>query len=197
MATFKVLRARTLEAQVGYASPKHALPDNVTLDSPAIDVMTDFTRVSAIYISPFRTIEQAEQRMISSGIRLLFVANQYHQVIGIITARDFDGDRIIRRANETGVGRKELLVRDIMTPQHQIEVLEIGDIARACVGDLVETLRSMGRQHALVVDHDPTGKQLIRGMLSTTQIGKQLGMDIDTKEKASSFADRAMDRMKG
>ena len=191
MATYKTLKSNTLEAQVNYAKPMHALPESVTLDSPAMDVMTDFTRVSAIYISPFRTIEQAQQRMISSGIRLLFVADQYHQVIGILTSRDFDGDRIMRRANETGVSRKDLTVRDIMTPQHQIEVLEMGDVATSRVGDLVQTFRSMGRQHALVVDHEPSGEQVIRGMLSTSQIGKQLGLNIDTREKASSFADLA------
>ncbi len=191
MATYKTLKSDALDAQVSYAKPMHALPERVTLDSPAMDVMTDFTRVSAISISPFRTLEQAAQRMSSSGIHLLFVANQYHQVVGIITSRDFDGDRITRRISETGAKRKDLTVRDIMTPQHQIEVLAIGDVATARVGDLVETLRSMGRQHALVVDHDPSGKQIIRGMLSTSQIGKQLGLDIDTKEKAGSFADLA------
>ncbi len=191
MATYKRLKSNTLDAQVSYAKPMHALPESVTLDSPAIDVMTDFTRVSAIYISPFRTIEQAEQRMTSSGIRLLFVANQYHQVIGIITSRDLDGDRVMRRASETGVSRKELTVKDIMTPQHQIEVLEVGDVATSRVGDLVETFRAMGRQHALVVDRESSGKQIIRGMLSTSQIGKQLGLNIDTKEKAGSFADLA------
>jgi CBS domain containing-hemolysin-like protein len=191
MATYKTLSSNTLDTQVNYATPVHALPESVTLDSPAIDVMTDFSRVSAVYIAPSRTIEQAEQRMISSGIRLLFVANEYHQVIGIITSRDLEGDRVMRRTNETGVSRKELTVRDIMTPQHQIDVLEMGDVATSRVGDLVETLKSMGRQHALVVDRDAAGKQVIRGMLSTTQIGKQLGQSIPTAEKAGSFADLA------
>lgn len=191
MATYKTLSSNTLEARVNYASPIHALPETVTLDSPGMDVMTDFTRVSAVYISPSRTIEQAEQRMISSGIRLLFVANQYHQVIGIITSRDLDGDRVMRRTNETGLSRKELTVREIMTPQHQIDVLEMGQVATSRVGDLVETLKSMGRQHALVVDRDASGNQIIRGMLSATQIGKQLGQNIDTAEKAGSFADLA------
>ncbi len=191
MATYKTLESKALDAQVNYAKPAYTLPESVTLDSPAMDVMTDFTRISAIYISPFRTIEQAEQRMTSSGIRLLFVANQYHQVIGIITSRDLEGDRVMRRTKQAGVTRKDLTVRDIMTPQHQIEVLEVGDVATSRVGDLVETLRSMGRQHALVVDREPSGKQRIRGMLSTSQIGKQLGLNIDTKEKAGSFADLA------
>ena len=191
MATYKTLSSNTLEARVNYASPIHALPETVTLDSPGMDVLTDFTRVSAVYISPSRTIEQAEQRMISSGIRLLFVAKQYHQVIGIITSRDLDGDRVMRRTNETGLSRKELTVREIMTPQHQIDVLEMGQVATSRVGDLVETLKSMGRQHALVVDRDASGNQIIRGMLSATQIGKQLGQNIDTAEKAGSFADLA------
>lgn len=46
----------------------------------------------------------------------------------------------------------------------------------------------MGRQHALVIDHDRDGGQTIRGMLSTSQIGRQLGQAIDTAEVAGSFA---------
>ena len=75
-----------------------------------------------------------------------------------------------------------------MTPQHKIEVLEMGDVATARVGDIVATLKRMGRQHALVVDHAADGRQSVRGLLSTSQISKQLGMAIDTGQIAGSFA---------
>ena len=127
--------------------------------------------------------------MIAGGIRLLFLTNQLNEVIGIVTAKDLSDERILSLIKESAkTTRKDLIVRDIMTPQHKIEILEMGDVATSRVGDIVATLKRMGRQHALVVDRDPAGKQTIRGLLSTTQIGRQLGEAIDTAEVAGSFA---------
>jgi hypothetical protein len=78
-----------------------------------------------------------------------------------------------------------------MTSQIKIEVLEIGDVATSRVGDIVATLKRMGRQHALVVERDGDGKQVIRGVLSTSQIGRQLGEDIDTRDVAGNIANLA------
>ena len=66
--------------------------------------------------------------MIAGGIRLLFVINQYEQVTGIITSRDLDGDRVMRRLAEAGGRRQDLTVREIMTPQHKIEILDMQDV---------------------------------------------------------------------
>ena len=191
MSNYKVLYNSSLDAQARCQRPRQQLPDAVTLDSPAMDVMTDLTRVAPFNINPNATLEEAEQRMISSGIRLLFVVNQNLHVIGIITSRDLDGDRVMRRVSATGETRQNLTVREVMTMQHQVEVLKIGDVATARVGDLVETFKRMGRQHALVVEFNREGKQTIRGLLSATQIGKQLGMDINTAERAGSLAELA------
>jgi CBS-domain-containing membrane protein len=188
MANYRTLNAGMLDAQVTYQRPRQTLPESVTLDSPAIDVMTDLKKVAPMSIDADTSLEEAEQRMISGGIRLLFVINQYEHVTGIITSRDLDGDRVMRRLAEAGGRRQDLTVREIMTPQHQIEVLEMGEVATSRVGDLVATLKHMGRQHALVVDHDSEGRQTIRGLLSTTQIGKQLGAAIDTAARAGSLA---------
>ena len=44
-----------------------------------------------------------------------------------------------------------------MTPAREIEVLEYTDVRHALLGDIVETLRNAGRQHALVVAKAPEG----------------------------------------
>ena len=121
----------------------------------------------------------------------MFVTSPLHQVIGIVTSRDLSGERILRRISESGTARSDLTVRDIMTPQHKIEVLEMADVSIARVGDIVTTLKRMGRQHALVVDRSAAGAQTIRGLLSTTQIGRQIGENIDTTDIAGNFANLA------
>ncbi|NNM01466.1 MAG: hypothetical protein HKO62_12005, partial [Gammaproteobacteria bacterium] len=47
-----------------------------------------------------------------------------------------------------------------------------------------------GHQHALVVEQMPDGDgYYTRGIFSLTQIGRQLGVEIDTSDRARSFAD--------
>lgn len=191
MSQFRILSAGTLDSGVGFQRPRQNLPAEVSLDSPAIDVMTDLTQVAAQTVTANESVDEAEETMIASGVRLLFVTNALNQVIGIVTSRDTSGERVLRYISESKVSRSDITVREIMTPQHRIEVLEMGDIATARVGDVVATLKRMGRQHALVVDRSPEGRQTIRGLLSTTQIGHQLGETIDTKDVAGNFADLA------
>jgi CBS-domain-containing membrane protein len=191
MSQYHALQAGTLDAGVTFKRPRQTLPDKVTLNSPAIDVMTDLAQVTAESVSANLSVDDAEQKMIASGIRLLFVTNQLNQIIGIVTSKDVSGERLMRLVNDSRTPRKDLIVRDIMTSQHKIEVLELGDVATSRVGDIVFTLKRMGRQHALVIEHDEDGRQVIRGVLSTSQIGRQLGEDIDTRDVAGNLANLA------
>jgi CBS-domain-containing membrane protein len=177
-----------LDAGTGYQRPRQNLPEHVSMDSPAMDVMTDLSVVAAVTVAPSVDIDEAERRMIASGIRLLLVTNSEEQIEGIVTARDLSGERLLSLLNRNNQARSELTVHDIMTPRQQIEVLEMGDVIRARVGDLVETLKRMGRQHALVVDRGRDGHQTVRGILSTTQIGRQLGRPIEVSGMAHSMA---------
>lgn len=191
MSQFKLLPVGTLDAGTGFQRPHQNLPERVTLNSPAVDVMTDLSQVRAETVTASASVDDAEEKMIASGVRLLFVTSPLNQVIGIITSKDLSGERIMHLINDKQTPRAELIVRDIMTPQHKIDVLEMADVATARVGDIVATLKRMGRQHALVVDRNAAEAQTIRGLLSTSQIGRQLGETIDTTAIAGSFADLA------
>ncbi len=186
--TYKALNSATLGMEVSCQRPSQTLPETVTLDSPALDVMTDLSKVSAMAISPLANLDDANERMIATNVRLLFVVNQFTHVIGIVTSKDLSGEKMISYLNEVGGKRADVMVRDLMTPQLRIEVMEFDAVAKARVGDLVESLKRMGRQHALVVETGENGRNSIRGVLSATQIGKQLGISIDTSDVAGSFA---------
>jgi hypothetical protein len=81
------------------------------------------------------------------------------------------------------------MVRDIMTTQRELEVLDINDVKKATVGDIVASLKQAGRQHGLVVDTGPDGRQSVCGLFSATQIARQLGAQIQTFELARTFAE--------
>lgn len=179
----------SLEADSGYAQPTQAVLERVRVDSPAIDVMTDFTRVTAVIILPGDTVDEAHRRMIQRGVRLLLVVDADRRVHGLVTANDVLGEKPVKTAVHQGVHRSDVQVRDIMTPRAALEALDFRDVESATVGHIVATLKAAGRQHTLVVDHDVKGRQRVRGVFSATQIARQLGVAITTEAVARTFAD--------
>jgi CBS domain-containing protein len=178
-----------LQPGVGYAQPSQPVPDKATLDDPALHVMTDLTRVTAVIILPGDTVDEAHRRMVQRGVRLLLVVDQNRKVVGVITATDTLGEKPVQVASERGLRREEVMVRDVMTPQERLEALAMNDVRGAKVGHIVATLKKVGRQHALVVDQDAAGKQSVRGLFSSTQIARQLGVAIQTSEVAHTFSE--------
>ena len=67
-----------------------------------------------------------------------------------------------------------------MTPADLIETMELHDVLQFRVGDIVETLKRSGRQHALVIESgspDATSAtRTVRGIFSLTHIARQLGL---------------------
>lgn len=162
----------------------------VTLQSPALCVMTDFRQVTPATVRPDATLSDASKIMISRGVRLLFVVDQDDAVIGVITARDTMGERPIKMVQERGCKHSDLAVADVMTQRGMMDTLAVSDVLRAEVGHILRTLENFGRQHAVVVEHNQTLKRdEIRGMFSATAIGRHLGVPIQTFEVAKTFAE--------
>lgn len=178
-----------LEPGVGFANPTQAVPDKVALEDPAATVMTDLTRVTAIIVLPGDSVDEAHRRMIQRGVRLLLVVDQDRKVLGLLTALDVLGEKPLQAASERGLRRAEVQVRDVMTPQERLEVLSMADVRTAKVGHVVATLKQGGRQHAVVVDRDARGRQVVRGLFSATQVARQLGVAIQTSEVARTFSE--------
>jgi hypothetical protein len=77
-----------------------------------------------------------------------------------------------------------------MCPRDSIDLLDAADVLRATVGDIVNTLKALHRQHALVGERDAiSGQVRIRGIFSATQIGRQLGAAIQTFEVGTTFTE--------
>jgi CBS-domain-containing membrane protein len=184
--TYTRLPARNLNQTAGLLRPACVLPERVGLDDPALDVMTDFRRLTAFIATPGDTVKQAEERMIRRKVRLLFVMDSQDRVAGLITRTDIHGEKPMQVVQSRGIRRDEVLVADIMTPVELLEAVDFDDIAHARVGHVLETLKARGRQHALVIEHTE-GRQMVRGLLSLSQLCKQLGVDVETTEVANTF----------
>jgi len=179
--SFETITCVTLEPQstLGHPTTPREL---VKLDSPAAVVMTNFKVVHPITTRPEVAIDVALKKMKTTGIRLLFVMNDAEQIIGLITAKDIMGERPIQITQQMQVPRADITVAAVMTPQPDICALDAQVVRDARVGDIIETLRKQGRQHALVVKTDKaTQSQCVIGMFSTSQIDKLLGCNVTTE----------------
>jgi CBS-domain-containing membrane protein len=164
--------------------------DPVTLDSPALAEMTDLTRVKAATTLPSTTLQQAEQMMIYQGVRMLFVVGEMPMIEGLVTTTDFHGDRQMRLVQQRGVRYDELCVADVMAPLSMLDAIDYDTMRSATVGNLVATLRRLGRNHLLVAENAAgSTPRRVRGVISRTQIERQLGAPIPVTEVATNFAE--------
>jgi predicted transcriptional regulator len=181
---------KTFRAPAGTSFIQPSTFTLVRAESPALCVMTDLKQVSAATIGPQATLAQANQTMISRGVRLLLVVSNDDEVLGLITARDTNGEKPIQLIQARGGKHSDLLVADLMCPRESIELIDAADVLRAQVNDIVRTLVQTKRQHAVVGERDPvTGQVRIRGIFSATQIGRQLGAAIQTFDVGSTFSE--------
>ena len=198
---YEALPQRDLGDDAGLRRPTQPRVERVTLASPALDVMTDLTRVSPATIRPQAPLAGANQFMMTRGVRLLLVVDEEREtVLGVITATDLLGERAMQVAVERGLRRDELTVADIMTPAARVQVIAFGYVQGARVGHVFESMRRTGRQHALVIDYDelppphplapPAKRAMVRGIFSVSQMAYQLGISPPPGgEIASTFSE--------
>jgi CBS domain-containing protein len=173
---------------IAQATPWHSAP--VTLDSPALEVMTDLTTVKAATIAPDASLRQAEQAMIYQGVRMLFVVSGMPAIEGLITSTDLHGDRQMALVASRHARYDELCVADVMTLLSMLDAIDHGRVAHASVAQLVATLQRFGRNHLLVVQEaTETTPRRVRGVVSRAQIERQLGQPIDITPIATSFSE--------
>lgn len=161
----------------------------VTLYSPAIEVMTDLERVAAVVISPQDTMDTAHAFMIQRGVRMLIAVDDEQVLAGIITANDVLGEKPVRVAQDRRIHHSDILVADIMTPADRLEAFDMHSVQTARVGHVVASLQHARRHHALVVQTDSEGNREVRGLFSLSQIARQLGMPLQLPAEAKTFAE--------
>jgi len=179
-----------MERGTRYFRPKQGLPWRVTLDDPALSVMTDLSQVTAFIVELSTPLDKGLEIMIKRGIRILLVCDADDNIIGLLTSRDIAGDKPHRILAKAGGVQADLRVSDVMTLRPKLDVLSMEDVRRARVGDLIATPRQVDRQHALVLDRDPeTGKSAVRGIFSLSQISLRLGLNIDPSRQVTLYAE--------
>ncbi len=198
--SYHVLPSYKLRSYTSYYCHYQGIPETVRLSNPAMDAMTDLRRVKAVTTASTVSVNTALQKMIYAEVRLLLVTDADDIIVGVITARDIMGEKPVNYAAESRVPREAVLVEHIMTPAEHIQVLKISDVLRSSVGDIIITLKEANRQHALVVETTAStswtmnttpspSSEIVRGIFSTSKIGKQLGIEIQSTGRVQNFAE--------
>ena len=164
-------------------------PPAVTIDSPAIQVMTDLSQVPSATIIADATLDEANHSMLARGVRMLLVVAEVNRIVGMVTTADVLGEKPVLIAQKRQSKRTDLRVADVMVPVDKMEALDMVDVRKATVGNIVATLKADGRAHALVLGQKHSSKQFLLGIFSASQIARQLGVQIQTYEIARTFSE--------
>ncbi|OGS99106.1 MAG: CBS domain-containing protein, partial [Gallionellales bacterium RBG_16_56_9] len=186
---YSPLRSFPLKAGSSFARPVQTLPERVKLSDPATNVMTDLNKVSLVSVRAKTSMDRANAKMIRYGVRMLLVLDDNEQLAGLLTATDVLGEKPMRFLQNMGGTHADIMVRDIMSTQRELEVLKIDDVQHAKVGQIVASLKKSNRQHALVAAEGADGRQTVCGLFSITQIARQLGAQVQSFELARTFAE--------
>jgi len=183
------LQSFPLKTGSTFSRPVQTLPEHVKLSDPATDVMTDLNKVSLVSVRAKTSMDRANAKMIRYGVRMLLVLDDNEQLTGLLTATDVLGEKPMRFLQNMGGTHAEIMVRDIMSTQRELEVMRIEDVQHAKVGQIVVSLKKSNRQHALVVAEGADGRQTVCGLFSITQIARQLGVQAQSFELARTIAE--------
>ncbi|WP_164084841.1 CBS domain-containing protein [Pseudazoarcus pumilus] len=189
MANFHAIGVSVLTGKTRLVTQPETRPLDHMLDEPALSAMTDLSRVPAASVSADELVDDAHARMLERRVRMLFVVDHAGFLAGLITSNDLLGEKPMQVVRERGVRHDEIRVQDIMTPAEAVEALDIDDLGGARVGDIVETMRSRARQHALVVRHDAEGLPQVCGVFSAADLSRRLGIEVVPMKVARTFAE--------
>jgi CBS-domain-containing membrane protein len=168
--------------------PEQGQP-GVTMDSPAMLVMTDLKRVAAAVIAPHDSMDAAHAHMMQRGVRMLLVVDGTQELAGIITATDILGEKPVSVAQDQRIRHADIRVSDLMTPADRLDAFDMHTLQSARVGQVVASLQRARRHHALVIQRTADGSSEVRGIFSLSQIARQLGVPLALPEQAGSFAE--------
>ncbi|RUR30141.1 CBS domain-containing protein [Vreelandella andesensis] len=168
----------------------------LTPESPATSVLTDFTQVIPQSVSADTPIDEAHLKMRHGGVRLLFVIDKANRCIGVLTAKEVIGTRRINLAmQQRNLDRKEITADMIMTPWQKLSAMPIEQLNSLTIEDLVLSMERFTEQHLLITEHNLNQPLSVRGIISATDIQHAVGnkdpmkLSSSAVPTANSFSD--------
>jgi CBS domain containing-hemolysin-like protein len=154
---------------------------NLTLESPALSVMTDFRHTAPLVIDASTKASMVEHMMLQAHVRMKLVVDSNNRFLGMVSLSDISQQAIMQKVNE-GFNRDDLLVTDFMLPRNKVKAFSLQELEHARIADVIKALESNGQQHCLVID---TETHSICGLISASDIARKLRLNVDINRGAS------------
>jgi len=177
--TIKYPQTFYLAAGYKIAEPQ-PLPD-INLESPAIQVLLDFRIHPALTLLPETPFDEAQHCLANSHASVLLVVDRNNHLCGVVTAHCL-ADQVAMRHISAGRLRRDIQVRDVMTPRDLINAVDYSEIARSSVHKLVTLLKNEGVPYLLVAD---SSNRRIVGVVAAHELAKLLNLQLDIGQRPS------------
>lgn len=158
----------------------------LSLHSPAMDVLTDFTRLIPLMLEQNTFIDDAREMMISTHTKYFLVIDTHESFRGVISRDDLAVEKVMKVMRQSRLRRNELTVEQVMTPGSRLRAIDFGEFQLANIGDMLARMKKYGEQYVLVVE---TQNASIRGIVSAHGIARRMHAPIVISERAASFSD--------
>lgn len=157
--------------------------NQITLDSPALTFLTDFSVTEPLMIDSSASAIEAKELMQKTHVRLQMVVDENNHFVGVVSADDLIDRKLVMKVSE-GNPRNEIPITEMMKPKESLMALDIEELSRANIRDVINALRDSGQQHALVISRD---NHKIRGIFSASDISRKLHLPIDIQRRSTFF----------
>lgn len=159
-------------------------PEALDLNSSALSFFTDFRETEPLVIDATVSAPEALKMMISTHVRMKLVVDGEGHFTGIITADDLTEQEILVRAGISRSARHEVTVSDLMTRKKELLALDIEEVSKSNIRDIIHFLKDNARQHCLVIASDT---HQICGIFSASDISRKLKLPINIHEQSSFY----------
>lgn len=154
--------------------------DDVTVDSPASVILTDFRSHNPHLIKADISAVEALDIMSREGVYIKLAVNSSGDLVGVLSLDDLSEQSILLTQNLHRVKRHEVSVSDLMVPRSTIRAIEYEEFSRCTVADIIYTLQRHGQQYYIVVD---SSQHHIRGVVSSTEISRRVHAPVNVERK--------------
>ena len=164
------------------------MPEVVHLDSPAIDILTDFKSRAPRLAKHDTLIKDAIEMMKDGNVKSLLIIDNNENIVGQVAIRDLEGVKKAQAAQEHDIKPTEVTVGMLMTPFNKLPTLHYKYISGNRVGHIARLFHDLGVFYIIVVDDSPEG-EIVRGIFSISRLSRMLGYPVTGDLTSHSIAE--------
>lgn len=183
MRDFKIIP--TVDSSISCANVTTEGLSHIDIHSSAEYVINDINCIVEQMIAPDTSIDEALSVMRLSNRKSKLYVGTDTKLLGVVSGLTLLSRVVLMTANKKGVARADLTVSDVMSQAYKMPALRKSNVHRACIGDIKETMESLGEAHIQVVDEN----NKICGIISSTDISRVLHEPVYINATAHSFKD--------